>query len=173
MKNIILKKNKVRISSNSIIQQINKLMREPVYLTIKSLYPKFFRIDDIQEDQSNKFKESDFEFILKDIGKINRNFNTIIKPILIPLSLDHIDFNCSYVSDDGEFINLYIFNFIKQEFYQDLFGVSTFENALKLASDSIEEDTSNDLNSRIVNIINQLRKDNKGPIQPIKIIFLE
>jgi hypothetical protein len=32
---------------NQLIDEINRLTREPVYVTIKYLYPKLYRIDDI------------------------------------------------------------------------------------------------------------------------------
>ena len=46
VKKPILKKNKINIPANHIISLMNKMMREPVYLTVKYLYPKFYRIDD-------------------------------------------------------------------------------------------------------------------------------
>jgi protein transport protein SEC24 len=173
IKKPILKKNKINIPANHIISLMNKIMREPVYHTIKFLYPKFYRIDDIQLDQSCKFKESDSEFIISDVGMTNERYGTITKPYIIPLSLDHIDFNSAYLSDDGEFISLFIFNYINPGFYQELFGVETFEEAAALGVESLDENNVNDLNVRILNIISQLRKDNRGPTQPVKIYFLE
>ena len=38
---------------NQIIYIMNKLLREPIYSTIKFLYKKFYRIDDIQKVQIN------------------------------------------------------------------------------------------------------------------------
>lgn len=52
-----MKVNKAGLPINVIIDLMNKLMREPVYLTIKYLYPKFYRIDDIESDQAWKFKK--------------------------------------------------------------------------------------------------------------------
>jgi hypothetical protein len=43
---------------------MNKFMHEPVYSTIKYLYPKLYRIDDIQLDQSNKYKTNDDNIIV-------------------------------------------------------------------------------------------------------------
>ena len=152
---------------------MNKMMREPVYLTVKYLYPKFYRIDDIQQDQSVKFKEADSEFILRDVGHTNEKYGNITKPYMLPLSLDHIDFYCAYLADDGEFISMFIFNYINPQFYQEIFGVDSFEEAANLGVESLDENNTNDLNVRILNIVAQLRKENRGPTQPIKIYFLE
>jgi hypothetical protein len=89
------------------------------------------------------------------------------------LSLDHVDFDCSYLIDDGEFINIYIFNHVKEEFYTELFGVSSYEEAVSLNLDALDDGNGNDLNIRILNIVNQLRKENKGHTQPVRLIFLE
>ena len=34
---------------NCIVDEINSIRRDPVYLSIKYLYPKLYRIDDITE----------------------------------------------------------------------------------------------------------------------------
>ena len=92
---------------------------------------------------------------------------------MLPLSLDHIDFYCAYLSDDGEYINLYIFNYINPQFYQELFGVESWEEAVQLDLEALDEGNTNDLNIRLLNIISQLRKDNKGFTQPVRLYFLE
>lgn len=60
--NSLLKKPVVRkvkdCSINSIFCYILSFMRDPCYWTIKYLYPKFYRIDDIMEDQSYKVDDS-------------------------------------------------------------------------------------------------------------------
>ena len=109
----------------------------------------------------------------KNVGLENPDLGIITKPYLLPLSLDHIDFDCAYLSDDGEFINLYIFNYINTEFYQELFGVNTWEEAVSLGLEGLDDSNTNDLNVRILNIISQLRKENKGYTQPVRLIFLE
>jgi hypothetical protein len=152
---------------------MNKFMREPIYLSIKYLYPKFYRIDDIQSDQTGKVKETDQDYVVTDVGQYNEKFNIITKPYIIPLSLDHVDFYCAYLLDDGEFISIFIFNYINPQFYQELFGVDTFEEAANLNIEALDENNTSDLNQRLLNIISQLRKDNKGLTQPIRIYFVE
>jgi protein transport protein SEC24 len=173
IKKFISRRNKQGIPANIIIDIINKLMRDPLYHTIKYLYPKFYRVDDIQLDQSNKFTGLDNEYIIKDVGNQNEKYDFITKPYLLPNSLDHIDFDCAYLSDDSDFLTFYVFNYLDPQFYQELFGVNSWEEAVNLGVDTLDESNTNDLNLRLLNIVNQLRKDNKGKVQPIRVLFLE
>lgn len=60
----ILRTNKSGLTINSIFDLLNKLLREPVYASIRYLYPKLYRIDDIQQDQSYKFRGVDSDYII-------------------------------------------------------------------------------------------------------------
>ena len=86
--------------------------------------------------------------------------------------MDHIDFDSAYLIDDSEIINIYIFNYLNEEVYSDLFGVNNFENLLELNLENLDETNINPLNVKILNIINQLRKENNGRTQPIKLNLL-
>jgi len=88
------------------------------------------------------------------------------------LSLDHIDFDSAYLIDNGEVINIYVFNYLTEEFYNELFGVDNFESLFELNLENLDENNTNDLNERIFNIIKQLRKENIGFTQPIKLNIL-
>lgn len=173
IKKFISRRNKQGIPSNLIIDLINKCTREPLYNTVKHLYPKFYRVDDLQGDQSSKFTGLDNDYIIKDVGCQNEKYDVIIKPFLLHNSLDNVDFDCAYLSDDGDFITLFVFNHIEPIFYQELFGVDSWEEAVNPNTDTLDESNSNDLNVRILNVVNQLRKDNKGAIQPLRVLFLE
>ena len=153
---------------NQIIYIMNKLLREPIYSTMKFLYPKFYRIDKIESVQT-----ANTNFKIENIGLINEKYNIIQKPLLLRLSKDVIDFDCAYLIDNGCFIYLFIFNQIEGNFYRDLFGVSTFDEAKNLEDITLDEENQSDLNQRLLNIISQLRKENYGKFQPIKIVFLE
>lgn len=59
-----MRSNKSNFSINYIVNQINKLLKEPIYLTIKFIFPKFYRIDDIEEDQDYKFINKDRSSII-------------------------------------------------------------------------------------------------------------
>ena len=48
---------------------MNKFLRDPIYITLKYLYPKLFRIDNILQDQLNYYKSSPDNIIVKKILK--------------------------------------------------------------------------------------------------------
>ena len=154
---------------NYILYLINKLLREPIYSTMKYLYPKFYRIDDIEGPQINNTKSIKVD----NIGLINEKYNIIQKPILLRLSKDIIDFDCAYLIDNGYFIHLFIFNHIEGNFYNDVFGVQTYEEAKNSGITNLVEENMSDLNQRLINIVSQLRKENGGNFQPLRIVFLE
>jgi hypothetical protein len=154
---------------NYILYLINKLLREPIYSSMKYLYPKFYRIDNIEGPQFNINKTVKID----NIGLINEKYNIIQKPILLRLSKDIIDFDCAYLIDNGYYIYLFVFNHIEGNFYNDIFGVETYEEAKNSGITNLDEGNPSDLNQRLINIISQLRKENGGNYQPIRIIFLE
>lgn len=61
---------------------------------------------------------------------------------------------------------------IKNEFYESLFNVSTFKDIDVNEFSQLDETNENELNTRILNIVNQMRTDNKGIVQPLKIHYL-
>ena len=154
---------------NYILYIINKLLREPIYSSMKFLYPKFYRIDDIEGPQMNNSKSIKIE----NIGLVNEKYNIIQKPLLLRLSIDVIDFDCAYLIDNGNFIYLFIFNSIEGNFYNDLFNVPTYEEAKNLGVTNLDEENQSDLNQRLINIISQLRKENGENYQHLRIIYLE
>ena len=94
-KKVLLRKNKDKLTSNEVLHYLLKIMREPIRHTIKNLYPKFYRIDDILEDQSDKVDNP--EFIYNNIGLLNENYGIIQRPYSLPLSLDYIDMDCKFI----------------------------------------------------------------------------
>ena len=70
-------------------------------------------------------------------------------------------------------IYLIIFNHIEGNFYNDIFGVGTYEEAKNSGVKNLDEENMSDLNQRLINIVSQLRKENGGNYQPIRIVFLE
>ena len=150
---------------NQIIYIMNKLLRDPIYSTTKFLYPKFYRIDNIDGEQTINATK------IENIGLINEQYNIIQKPVLLRLSKDVVDFDCAYLIDNGSYIYLFIFNQIEGNFYNDLFGVQTYEEAKDLGISNLDEENQNDINQRLLNIISQLRKENNGYIQPIRLFF--
>ena len=153
---------------NQVLYITNKLLREPIFRSIKFLYPKFYRIDDIEKGQ---YDINDENKRVDNIGLINEEYNIIQKPILLRLSKDVIDFDCAYLIDDGIFIYIFIFNQIDTQFFQDLFNVNTFEETKNLGSISFNQDNTSELNQRLLNIFSQIRNDNDDYCQPIRIFF--
>jgi hypothetical protein len=92
-KKSLLRKLKEKINSNDIYSELIKFMREPTKNIIKNLNPKFYRIDDILEDQSYKIDKDDSTLLIN-IGTLDEKNGVIITPYSNPLSLDYIDFDC-------------------------------------------------------------------------------
>jgi hypothetical protein len=160
------KSNKI----NQILYIANKLLREPINRTIKFLYPKFYRIDNIKKGQYDINNE---ENRIYNIGLLNEKYNIINKPLLLRLSKDEIDFDSAYLIDDGIFINIFIFNQINSNFYQDLFNIGNFYDLKNIGINELNQENQTELNQRILNIISQLRNENDDYIQPIRIFFFE
>ena len=129
---------------NYTLNLVNKLLREPIYSTMKFLYPKFYRIDDIEGPQMNNSKT---------------------------IKIDNI--GLAYLIDNGYYIYLIIFNHIEGNFYNDVFGVGSYEEAKNSGIANLDEENNSDLNQRLINIVSQLRKENGGNYQPLRIVFLE
>ena len=155
---------------NKILFINYKILREPVFATIKFLYPKFYRINDILYEQYDTNNEG---HVIYDIGLINEKLNIIQKPLWLRLSKDLIDFDQAYLIDDGIFIYIFIFNQVYNYFYQEIFDVDKFEETKNLKIKSLNNDNRSELNQRILNIISQLRKENNGYIQPVCLFFLD
>jgi len=155
---------------NQILYLANKLLREPINRTIKFLYPKFYRIDNIKKGQYDINNE---ENRIYNIGLLNEKYNIINKPLLLRLSKDEIDFDSAYLIDDGIFINIFIFNQINSNFYQDLFNIGNFYDLKNIGINELNQENQTELNQRILNIISQLRNENDDYIQPIRIFFFE
>ena len=153
---------------NQIIYIMNKLLRDPIYSTTKFLYPKLYRIDNIENEQINENKSIKIE----NIGLVNEKYNIIQKPLLLRLSKDVIDFDCAYLIDNGCYIYLFIFNHIEGNFYFDMFGAQTYEEAKDTVT-NLDEENQSDINQRILNIVSQLRKENGGYFQPLRLFFFE
>lgn len=144
---------------------MGKFMRDPLYSTIKFLYPRFYRIDDVVTYCCEP---------IENVGLLNEKYNIIQKPNLLPLSKDNIDFDCAYLIDNGDFINLFIFDQIDPNFYIDVFGVSSWEEGKEKEGElALNEENHTDINQRLLNIISQLRSENSGHFQPVRIFFVD
>ena len=176
LKKGVLTTQKNSYSVNYVLSIIFKINRAPLYTILKLLYPKFYRIDDIineepEENNPNIVKYEKFNKSLKNIGMLNE-YNIIQKPYLISLSKDNIDFDSAFMLDDGNFITLIIFDQINSNFYQDLFGFESYQEVIDNNIITLDENNQSELNTRILNIISQLRTENLGYFQPVRILFL-
>lgn len=93
-KSLLLRKQKTGVSSNAIKDLINRIFSDPNYLVAKMMYPKLYRVDNMngsQEEEIALMTNITHEQLLYDIGEPN-NYGTYTKPYLIPLSYDNIEF---------------------------------------------------------------------------------
>ena len=74
--------------------------------------------------------------------------------------------------DNGECLFLFIFFDVEIRFLSDVFNVKNFEQLIILEQENIEM-SDYDLNNRVLNIINQVRKDNFGYTQPLVILTMK
>ena len=156
-----------------------QILSLPIYSVIKMLYPKFYRLDDIQNDQTYfTTNVKDKTLIRHNIGYLNEKLNIIEKPYMLRLSKDSIDFDSAFLIDDGIYINIYIFEYIEFDFYKIIFNCQDWDDCIKNFITTIEDDgennnnKNNDLKQRILNIISELRDENYGKIQPVRLYFL-
>jgi hypothetical protein len=99
----LMRKIKNKIHPNIIANFINLIFTMPLNITMKSLYPKFIRIDDITEETTSNLKNFNYN-----IGYNHKFLPFIIKPKVCPLSLDSIDLKMAFLYDDGYYINIII-----------------------------------------------------------------
>ena len=88
------------------------------------------------------------------------------------LSIDNIDFDSAYLIDNGDFIDLIIFDCIQYEFYDNIFAKETWSDCVEANISEIVEDDSKKLNVKLRNVIDELRKENGNKVQPLRIIFM-
>ena len=50
--------------------------------------------------------------------------------------------------------------------------MNSFEELVNAKIEALDENNENDLNIRLLNIVNQIRNNNNGVYQPLKIIYI-
>ena len=84
----VFSKNVPKFQQNQLEYTMIKILRAPLESCIKFLYPKFYRIDDVETavvGGDNK------------VGTLNETYNIIVKPLLLSLSKDNIDFDSLFL----------------------------------------------------------------------------
>ncbi len=139
--------NKKNISPLKINYLINFLINCPLYSFILYLYPKMYKIN---------------------IDKLNTLTNKK------RLSLENIKLNRAYLISNGEFLDFYIFDKEKKEFYQLLFGKEDFISCLIDKVCNLNEiDLNNKTGEYLNNFIENKKYDNFGNYTPLRLFFLD
>lgn len=79
MKKPIFLKNKSNTNITEIIYLIHKIIREPIYFSLKYLYPRLYRLDNIPQMNNyvfypeNEYDKYKIQMIVIYINKIERN----------------------------------------------------------------------------------------------------
>jgi hypothetical protein len=74
---------------------MNKFLREPNYHTIRYLYPRFYRIDNLKQDQPEILDKYELkeEQILTNMGCTSETLGIVTKPYMLWLTFDEVQFN--------------------------------------------------------------------------------
>lgn len=67
---------------------------------------------------------------------------------------------------------MFVFDQIQEEFYREVFLCNSYNDINQTEYEQLSEDNENDLNRRLLNLISQMRTDNKGSVQPVRIYYL-
>ena len=82
------------------------------------LYPKLYRVDDIQNNFKKMYKKK--ENVLKNIGLKKNDRPFVIKPYLYPLLTDSIEIDSAFIYDDGLYINLILTKEVDEKFINEV-----------------------------------------------------
>ena len=148
-KKIYFKKHKNLEAITTMIAQKHFINRNPIYSILLYLYPKLYKIK------------------LDDL-----NFNKKIR-----LSGENVKGDSMYISFNGSFIDLYIFNYLDEKYYKLFFGHNNFNECFQDIENSkiINEENllQNEEGKNILDFIEDKRKENIGFYAPIRIFFVE
>ena len=149
-KKLYLKKNKALDAITTVIALKHFITRTPIYSVLLYLYPKLYKI-----------KITDLNFQKK-----------------IRLSGEDIKGDRMYLSCNGIFVDLYIFNYLDEEYYKLFFGYNTFDECMEdidnvrvLNEDSLGQ-AQNEAGPKILEFIEDKRKENIGFYLPVRIFFV-
>ena len=124
-------------------------LRCPIYSILLYLYPKLYEID---------------------IDNLNLDSK-------IRLSAENVRADRIYISFNGYYIDLYIFNYLSQESYKMFFNYDNFEECF-INNDNLVDTVQNVLNQselglKILAFIEEKRNENFGIYCPLRIFFVQ
>lgn len=121
IKKPLMRKIKNKLHPNIISNFINLMLSSPLNITIKHLYPRLYRLDDMKTDFRKKCIDiAAKEYALHDVGLYDSKKSIYIKPYLYPLSLDGFDMDMAFLYDDGLNLNLIILRDVNEEFIHEV-----------------------------------------------------
>ena len=93
------------------------------------------------------------------------------------LSGENIKANRMYLSTNGQYVDLYIFNYFEEEYYKTIFNLNNFKECVTDLDNNKtlnEEKLSNDIvGQRMLKFIEKRKKENLGFYSPLRIFFVE
>ena len=141
------KKNLEDITSMIAIKHL--ITRSPIYLVLLYLYPKLYKI----------------------------KLNDIILKKKIRLSGEDVKGDRMYISFNGLFLDIFIFNYLEEKMYNLFFKYNSFdeciqdiENCKTFNEENLEQDEEG---QNILKFIEEKRKENIGFYAPIRIFFIQ
>ena len=149
-KKIYFKKFKSLETITTIIALKHFITRTPIYSVLLYLYPKLYKV-----------KFEDLSFTKK-----------------IRLSGENIKGDRMYISYNGIFVDLYIFNYLDEEYYKLFFGYNTFEECIqdidncRVLNEEGLAGGQNEAGPKIMEFIEDLKKENIGFYSPVRIFFV-
>ena len=138
--------NRIKYSNLKINYLLNFFIQSPIYSFILYLYPKMYKIN---------------------LDKLNSIYNKK------RLSLEIIKLNRAYLITNGEFLDFYIFDCVKKEFYELLFGKEDYFSCLLDKVHLLNEEMlKNEKGEFLFNFIEKLKYQNLGNCSPLRLFFL-
>ena len=147
-KKILFKKKKNLDNITTIIALKHFITRCPIYSILLYLYPKLYKI---------KFEDLSFRKKIR-------------------LSGENIKGDRMYISCNGIYVDLYIFNYLEEQYYQLFFGYNTFDECMQDIQNCMvlnEDNLGQTENGKIIlDFIEDKKKENIGFYSPVRIFFV-
>ena len=148
-KKMYFKKFKNLEAITSMIALKHFFIRSSLYSILLFLYPKLYKVK---------------------LEKIN--FAKKVR-----LSGENIKANRMYLSTNGQYVDLYIFNYLEEEYYKTIFNLNNFKECVTdIENNKIldEETLSKDIvGQRLLKFIEKRKNENLGFYSPLRIFFVE